>query len=405
MLEVGAVDDPLEREADSLAEQVLHMPDGERLRHKPATGSGPTYGLKGTTAPPTVYKTLCSPGEPLPAATRTFFEPRFGHDFSHVRVHSDASAEESARDLEARAYTVGYHIVIGSAFPSSFVLGADRLMAHELAHVVQQTRAHASMNRTGFARLQRDGKKDKASDRVTASKEKLKAKYKLRGITEEGGASWTEWELRAMERAISKMSKDEQAQLEGVTLIRTDAPLTVEHRGKKIKAVGLTSDSVIRFGKTALMSTMVPLHEIGHVLHNKAVSAAEARVHQSQSWRDLDTATALYDAAMRRVPRSGSAELMAFINSINAAETAAGELLYSEDADREEKEGQLVMAQGQADMVEYPLKGPPRPIPLPRQRWISTIASGNTRWRSKFGLTKNKRSSGRDRTSPSLSTS
>lgn len=88
--------------------------------------------------PPIVHDVLRSSGEPLDAATRAYFEPRFGHDFSRVRVHTDEQAAESARLVNARAYTVGDNVVLGSGqyLPSS--ASGRRLLAHELTHVVQQ---------------------------------------------------------------------------------------------------------------------------------------------------------------------------------------------------------------------------------------------------------------------------
>lgn len=87
--------------------------------------------------PSIVHEVMASPGQPLDAATRTFFEPRFGHDFSHVRVHGDAKAAESARAVNALAYTLGRNVVFaaGQYAPSS--AAGKGLLAHELAHVVQ----------------------------------------------------------------------------------------------------------------------------------------------------------------------------------------------------------------------------------------------------------------------------
>jgi hypothetical protein len=87
-------------------------------------------------APQIVHEALGSAGRPLDAATRAFMEPRFGHDFSRVRVHSDARAVESARAIGALAYTVGEHVAFAAFDPAS---SAGRtLIAHELAHVLQQ---------------------------------------------------------------------------------------------------------------------------------------------------------------------------------------------------------------------------------------------------------------------------
>jgi hypothetical protein len=90
-------------------------------------------------APPTVADVIDSPGEPLDPATRAFFEPRFGHDFGHVRVHTDAKAGASASALHAQAYTVGAHIAFGAGRYAPGHPGSRRLLAHELTHVVQQS--------------------------------------------------------------------------------------------------------------------------------------------------------------------------------------------------------------------------------------------------------------------------
>jgi len=81
---------------------------------------------------------LSTPGTPLDPASRAFMEPRFGQDFGHVRVHTDPRAAQSAREMNANAYTVGDHIVFGSRYSPGTARG-DRLLAHELTHVVQQS--------------------------------------------------------------------------------------------------------------------------------------------------------------------------------------------------------------------------------------------------------------------------
>lgn len=81
-----------------------------------------------------------STGRPLDPLSRAFFEPRFGHDFSRVRVHDGAEADASAHALNARAYTVGDDIVFGSQQPGLSSPQGMGLLAHELAHVVQQRR-------------------------------------------------------------------------------------------------------------------------------------------------------------------------------------------------------------------------------------------------------------------------
>ena len=163
-LAVNAPGDVYEQEADEISEEVLHMPEpqprspcagGGGCRTWQAEGPGhkreglqtthlQSAGSDRTTAPPTVYEALSSPGQPLAAATRAFMEPRFGHDFSGVRVHFGPLAEQSTRDVNANAYTVGQHMVFGAGRFAPETHYGRRLIAHELTHVVQQSSAHGS---------------------------------------------------------------------------------------------------------------------------------------------------------------------------------------------------------------------------------------------------------------------
>jgi len=96
-------------------------------------------GMGGTTGvPPIVHEVLRSPGHPLDSHTRSFMEPRFGHDFSAVRVHADSRAAESARSVGALAFTAGRHVVFGAGTYAPHSSSGRCLLAHELTHVVQQ---------------------------------------------------------------------------------------------------------------------------------------------------------------------------------------------------------------------------------------------------------------------------
>src|SRR5262249_1578800 len=83
-------------------------------------------------------------GQPLSASDRAFFEPRFGRDFGHVRVHDDATAHGAAAAMQARAFTRGSHIAFGVGERSADTSVARRLLAHELPHGVQQGRGGAT---------------------------------------------------------------------------------------------------------------------------------------------------------------------------------------------------------------------------------------------------------------------
>ena len=91
--------------------------------------------------PPIVGDVLKSPGQPLDADTRAFMEPRFGYDFGHVRVHTDAKAADSAHVVHAHAYTLGQDVVFGTNEFAPATHQGRELLAHELAHTIQQRNA------------------------------------------------------------------------------------------------------------------------------------------------------------------------------------------------------------------------------------------------------------------------
>lgn len=88
---------------------------------------------------PRISSLIRSPGRALDDKTRASFEPRFGHDFSKVRVHTGPRANDSARSLRAQAYTVGQNIVFREGKFAPRTAEGRQLLAHELTHVVQQT--------------------------------------------------------------------------------------------------------------------------------------------------------------------------------------------------------------------------------------------------------------------------
>lgn len=193
---VGPVDDPLEHEADRIADQLMRMPaplrapsgtlqrkwgksenaeqDGtlqakqsRAVECEPAAVSAPAnlIGRKWAgckeqeqetelkvqaklaaasspvgEAPPTVHEVLSSPGQPLDHETRGFFEARFERDFANVRIHEDEQAARSVREVGALAYTFGCHVVVDPAVGRRESTEGRHLLAHELTHVIQQSR-------------------------------------------------------------------------------------------------------------------------------------------------------------------------------------------------------------------------------------------------------------------------
>src|SRR5438105_8788104 len=99
--------------------------------------AGPSSDSSAVSVPDGFARSL-GPGRPLDPTTRAEMENGFGHDFGHVRVHTDARAAESARSVNALAYTSGRDVVFGAAQYAPESADGRRLLAHELTHVVQQ---------------------------------------------------------------------------------------------------------------------------------------------------------------------------------------------------------------------------------------------------------------------------
>ena len=192
-LKIGQPGDIYEQAADRMAEQVMHMPEPQVKRQveeeeelvQPKLAANAEYSIqrqvdeeedliqtkplvdqitpliqkqveeeeeeplqtkRDVNTTPKVTANLTSQiqaiqygGQPLSKSERTYFEPRFGVDFSQVRLHSDAQAAESARALNAKAYTLGQDVVFGTGQYTPGTGEGRRLMAHELIHVVQQS--------------------------------------------------------------------------------------------------------------------------------------------------------------------------------------------------------------------------------------------------------------------------
>ncbi|MBZ5506423.1 MAG: DUF4157 domain-containing protein [Acidobacteriia bacterium] len=127
----------LQRKCDC-GQHTIHGEECDECKNK-----GTSLQRRGTSTGPSevptiVHEVLRSPGQPLDGATRAFMEPSFGHDFSHVRVHTDFHAGQSARAVNASAYTVGRDIVFDPRFYAPNTRQGRGLLAHELTHVLQQ---------------------------------------------------------------------------------------------------------------------------------------------------------------------------------------------------------------------------------------------------------------------------
>jgi len=173
-LRVNTPGDTYEREADRISDQVMRMPEPQLLRLCPCGGGCPgcetqqpgqkherlqmkhagSSDMEQLAVPSIVDDALRSSGQPLDSFTRAFMEPRFGHDFSNVRVHSDERGAKAAKALQARAFVAGQHAVFATGQFAPRIYAGQKLLAHELAHVVQlQTGPETTSNAGAVTRV------------------------------------------------------------------------------------------------------------------------------------------------------------------------------------------------------------------------------------------------------------
>lgn len=131
----------VEQEADRVTDQVMRSPESRSpgLTQAPVQAGPAQESAAGEPeAPSVVHEVIGSPGRPLAESTRDFFEPRFGHDLSRVRVHTDAKSALAARSVRSRAFTAGEDIAFDAGEYAPETREGRRLLGHELTHVVQQ---------------------------------------------------------------------------------------------------------------------------------------------------------------------------------------------------------------------------------------------------------------------------
>lgn len=188
-LQVSQPNDPLEREADRAADEVMRMPgpggqwlhrqtlENEELQRQPLEESEEVLqtktngGAAPVSAPPNREPSGMIPtgGRALSESERAFFEPRFGADFSDVRVHEDATAAEAAKSINAKAYTIGSDVVFGAGQYTPGIIHGNRLLAHELSHVIQSQ----NRERTGIS----DGATKLARQILTSEKKTIAERF------------------------------------------------------------------------------------------------------------------------------------------------------------------------------------------------------------------------------------
>lgn len=151
-LKISDPGDTYEQEADRVAEQVMRMPENLAVGNQPSSVRKEDESVQAkepensasNSVPEleTHIHNIKGGGQPLQGTIRTFFETRFNHDFSQVRIHTNAKASELSQAVNARAFTMGRDIVFNTGQYAPNTIAGRQLLAHELTHTIQQGGTH-----------------------------------------------------------------------------------------------------------------------------------------------------------------------------------------------------------------------------------------------------------------------
>jgi hypothetical protein len=325
------------------------------------------------TAPPIVHEVLGAPGRPLETEIRAAMEPRFGVDFSRVRIHADPKAATSANSVAARAFTVGHQIVFGPGEYRPWIADGQRLLVHELAHVAQQTwaqSAHPVLQRDeepptkaeARSRGQEAGKlaEQQEDPKIARLKAELMVDPGFLAVTEQKPALWTAAELEKMKRLLKRIPADEKAAARrvelrrvvsttesgdiasGLFLQRIDPATAIRQDRIEIADDAFAADVDFDTGEERTMfggevvqgapSEGVLAHEVGHAVESVDRRRAEtarvaADISAGKTFETLDAAIKAYNAVVPtsiEVPAWNNAKEKSYQTAIISAHEKLG---------------------------------------------------------------------------------
>ena len=285
--------DSYEQDADRIAEQVMRTPTPSLRASTVSTLSSAAgaQAKEGLTPAPHVtpeveanVRTLQSEGNPLPSASREFFESRLGADFSQVRVFTGTRAQETAKSLGAKAFTVGQSISFGAGQYAPESNEGKRLLAHELTHVVQQ---EGGVRRSS-APVQRSATGEVLQRKPAPQQAKPEIKFQFGWLALE--AVETNEQVAAMARLVIASLQDDLDDVESaavktqvtewIATVKGVLPYFDRHAGEKVdpSLVGLINqqyDELVKVREAVRQDKLIQIKDALWREHDAAVKAAE----------------------------------------------------------------------------------------------------------------------------------
>jgi Domain of unknown function (DUF4157) len=317
-LKIGAVDDPWEREAEALAQQVTRTHENPALSGSAAFGDVPTVRAKSasaesnspqpgqTMAPPIIHDVIGQSGQPLSAGDRRFMEARLGRDFSDVQVHTGPLAARSAESVAANAYTVGSHVVFGEGRYEPGSGAGRRLLAHELVHVMQQSSSASAWS----ARVMRDPAKP--TPIIFAADQLVKAKEDFALTDAAGKTTVKAIHTGDLLRIVSDVGDTKGYSYSAIVMKNAGEP---ELKAGKTQVGVLTASKVEATlgipSETGTRSTSVPEKSAGTLAHSGDLNGGKVKVRTGVEFSDTDKDDF---AVSYRGPGSADTHILQFIS-------------------------------------------------------------------------------------------
>lgn len=353
-LQVNSPGDKYEKEADAVADKVVNTPANSSLNENylsarsqvhskplsnqitPLSQSNNNQGISQEMN--SKITSTKGQGKKMDDNTSSFMSGRFGKDFSQVKIHSDSEAANMSSDVNARAFTVGSDIYFNKGEFNPGTPKGDRLLAHELTHVAQQTKSEPGIQRDDPAAA------DPAAAAAAAVEAKKKAdaitKIKTHGVStvEDGDATFTSGELDLVNKALSGLPPADKIAIKGVKVVRVKS-LGATTGGRYSNTQGFSGTTVtdeqkieisdLAFGtNTPEESIRLIQHEVGH-----AIAAMPRRVAASEQSKAGAKFNDLVEKANVAVIEFNTAndETNAAITEFNATNDTLNEAITAKD--------------------------------------------------------------------------
>lgn len=274
-LKIGSTNDQFEQEAEKISDQVVSEKSVNQKNTTPISQpkiQSKSNTNKGIPVPSNFQNQLQKTegqGQPLPDDSLKSMNKSFGKDFSNVKVHTNSSSEKLNQSIQAKAFTHKNNIYFNEGNFKPNTKNGEKLLAHELTHVVQQQYASPQIQRDPEAEANK-----LAAEEIAKEKQAIITTYKLKGIVA-GDKPWTLDEIKQLKTGLDLLPAGDKKMIDGVEFIRvislSGSTVGEFEANQSVAGETVTNDKTIKlengaFGIGSTESNLIIVHEVGHAV-------------------------------------------------------------------------------------------------------------------------------------------